>query len=553
MKSYSSLNEVHYLKLLENTVKAQWDKPSLCNYNGEQFTYGDVATLVEKFHTVFQNAGFKKGDRMSICARNSARWGISFLAINTYEAVAVPILADFTPDSVAHLTDHSESVVLFVDPDIWKKLNPADMPLLKCAVCATDFTLLYSADESVDNAYKNLNETFQKKFPMGFNRENVSYPDGNGKDLAIINYTSGTTSAPKGVMLKYESMSFTINFCKTNMYATPQDTVVSMLPMAHMYGLAIELLFPCCIGCTIYFLGKTPSPTLLMKAMAEVKPFMVVAVPLVMEKVYKSSIKPAISKPYMKLILHIPFVGGVIYKKIKEKLCVAFGGKVRAFIMGGAALNPEVELCFKRMHLPYTIGYGMTEGCPLLAYEDVDKYVPGSCGKPIQETRIDSEDPAHIAGEILVKGQNITIGYYKNPEANKVSFTPDGFLRTGDLGIIDAKGNLFIRGRSKSMILSSSGQNIYPEEVEAIINNQKYIAECIVVSRSSKLVALVYLDNDSIRRDKMDEESIADIPEQTRINANRNLPSYSQITKVEVMLTPFEKTPKMSIKRFLYK
>jgi len=543
----------NYLKIIEETVKTYWDKPALCNYNGEKFTYGDIATLIAKFHIVFQKCGFKQGDKMSICAKNTARWGISFISINTYGAVSVPILADFTPDSVAHLVDHSESVALFVDPDIWAKMDPAAMPLLKCAVNATDLTLLYSADDKIRSAYEGLNDAFLAKYPLGFSRENVSYPEMGEGELAVINYTSGTTSAPKGVMLCNRNLSFVVDFSRRMMPGTAEDNIVSMLPMAHMYGLAIEFLFPFSRGCTIYFLGKTPSPTLLMKAMADVKPFMVVAVPLVMEKVYKSSIKPAINSWYMKILTHTPIIGGIIFRKIGRKLVNAFGGRVRSFIMGGAPLNPEVEKCFHRMRIPYTIGYGMTEGSPLLAYEDASKYVQGSCGKPIQETRIDSEDQTHIAGEIQVKGPNICLGYFKNPEANKMAFTEDGFLKTGDLGVIDNKGNLFIRGRSKSMILSSSGQNIYPEEVEAVVNSQDYIAESVVVSRSDKLVALIYLDKDAIRKAKLDDEAISDIPESARINANRNLPSYSQITKIEVMLAPFEKTPKMSIKRFLYK
>ena len=543
----------HYLTKLEETVRLQWDEPALCNYKGEQFTFGELATSIEKFHILFDKAGFGKGSRMAICAKNSARWAVSYLAICTHGAVVVPILADFTPESVNHLVHHSESSVLFTDPDIWEKLSIAEMPLVSCVVSVKDFSLLYCADPAIDEAYTSLEESFRKKFPMGFGRENISYPTDNAGDLAVINYTSGTTSAPKGVMLRHGSFTATVEFAQNNVIPRRTDNMVSMLPLAHMYGLAFEFLYPMISGVTVYFLGKTPSPSTLLKAMQEVKPYMVITVPLVMEKVYKSSLKPALSK--VKGLLWIPGIGHAIYRKAGKKLQEAFGGKVRVFIMGGAGLNPEVERCFRRIGLPYMVGYGMTEACPLLAWETPSKFVFGSCGKPVTcaEVRIDSEDPQHIAGEIQAKGENICIGYYKNPEAEANAFTDDGFLRTGDLGIMDKDGNIFIKGRSKSMILSASGQNIYPEELEAVINSQPYVAESVVVDRSGKIVALVYLDADAIKRDKLDNEAMSDIPETARIATNRQLPAYSQITKVEVMPVPFEKTPKMSIKRFLYK
>lgn len=548
-------NYPHYFIRLEATVKDQWDKPALCNYKGEKFTFCDLATNIEKFHIFFGNAGIAKGDHVAICAKNSARWAVSFLAVNTYEAVAVPILSDFLPDSINHLVDHSESSILFTDADIWAKLDISMMPRVKAVVCVSDFTLLYAADDNIKSAFETLPEAFSAKFPMGFSRENVSYPKDNAKDVCVINYTSGTTSAPKGVMLRYECFSAMVDYSITRVWIDSSDDIVSMLPMGHIYGLAFEFLFPLCFGCTIHYFGRTPSPTLLLKAMKEIRPFMVVSVPLVMEKVYKSSIKPAISKWYMKIALCIPILNNIIYKKIGKRLEEAFGGRVRHFIMGGAALNPEVEKCFRRIRLPYMVGYGMTEAAPLLGYEDWREYVPGSCGKAVAccEVRIDSEDPQHIVGEILAKGTNLCSGYFKNPEATENAFTADGFFRTGDLGIIDKEGNIFIKGRCKNMILSANGQNIYPEEVEAVLNSQKYIAESVVVDRSSKLVALVFLDKDAIRRDALDSEAVSDIPENARLISNRHLPGYSQITKVEVIPEPFEKTPKMSIKRFLYK
>ncbi|MBQ1610474.1 MAG: AMP-binding protein, partial [Muribaculaceae bacterium] len=369
----------------------------------------------------------------------------------------------------------------------------------------------------------------------------------NLKELAIINYTSGTTGNPKGVMLTYEAMADIDDFANTQFPNTPGETIVSMLPLAHMYGLAIEFIHPNVDGVAVYFLGKTPSPTTLLKAMRSVKPYMVVTVPLVMEKIYANSIKPALKK--RRMLLAVPGMKKVIYRTIRKTILAVFGGQVRCFIMGGAALNPEAERCFKKMNLPYTVGYGMTEACPLLGYEWWTRFVPGSCGKPVHELRIDSDDPVNKAGEIQARGRNLTIGYYKNPEATAAAFTEDGWFRTGDLGVIDEANNIFIRGRIKSMILSSSGQNIYPEEIEAVLNNSPYVSECVVVDRDGKIVALVYPeipeDIDNIARSM--------IPATIRDEANKSLPNYSKIAKVVLVDKPFEKTPKMSIKRFLYK
>lgn len=532
-----------------------WKEPALCNYQGEVITNEGLADYIVKFGLMFANAGIRKGDKIAICAKNTARWAVSFLAVNAYEAVGVTILSDFHPDSITHLVDHSESIVLFTDKEIWNKLDLKAMPRLKMAVNVDDYSLLYSSDAKCKAAFLGMDADFASKYPDGVKPEDFTLPVDNFSDLAVINYTSGTTSDPKGVMLTFGNLSSSISFGHENIPIYPDDNLVSMLPMAHIYGMAYEFLYPISGGCTIYFLGKTPAPSLLLKAMRDVKPYMVCTVPLVMEKVYKSSLKPVLDKWYMKLLTSIPGINTILFNKIREKLDAAFGGRVRNYIMGGAALNPEVEKCFKRIGLHYTVGYGMTEAAPLLAYEDWRRYRPGSCGKPISyvKVRIDSDDPRNIAGEIQAKGSNITIGYFKNEEATKAAFTDDGYLRTGDLGIMDADGNIFIKGRSKNMILSSNGQNIYPEELEAIVNNQEYVAESVVVDRSGKIVALVYLDPEALRNSDLDEEAVSDIPEKIRVNANRRLPAYSQIAKVEVVMVPFEKTPKMSIKRFLYK
>lgn len=545
----------HYFARLQNAIRLYWDKPAVCNYRGETFTYGQLATQIERFHIFFESCGLKKGDRIAICAKNTARMAVSFLSVNTYETVVVPILSDFTPESVNHLVDHSESLMLFIDSDIWAKLDKSKMPLVKAVVSVNDFTLLYADNDEVKKAYAAISETFASRYPMGFTGENVTYNTDNWDDLDIINYTSGTTSAPKGVMLTYKALSATIDFGQRYIPSSDKYTMVSMLPMAHMYGLVYEFLYPLCNGTSITFLGKTPSPSLLLSAMHDVKPYLLITVPLVMEKVFKSAIKPVLDKPVMKVLTRIPGINSLIFKKIREKLLGALGGNLQMIIMGGAPLNPEVEKWFKRIGLPYTVGYGMTEAAPLLAYEACTSYVPGSCGRSVDcaIVRIDSEDPQHVVGEIQAKGDNICIGYYKNPEATAAAFTEDGFLKTGDLGIIDAHGNIFIRGRSKSMILSANGQNIYPEEVEAVVNNQDYVVESVVVDRASKLVALVYLDADAMKKAGLDEETVADLHETIRINANKALPSYSQLQKVEVVDKPFEKTPKMSIKRFMYK
>ena len=537
----------HYLKNLEETVCEQWTRKALCDYNGDSFTYAQLATNIERFRIFFAAAGINKGDKIAICARNSARWAMTFWGINVNECVAVPLLADFHPDNVTTLTHHSDSVLLFVDDDIWAKMDPEGMPSLKAAINVKDGKLLWQRDKVTAEAWENRKTAFSQRYPNGMWPEQVSYPTDNLEDLAIINYTSGTTGNPKGVMLTYGAMSDTDDFANSRFPNHPGETIVSMLPLAHMYGLAIEFIHPNVDGVTVYFLGKTPSPTTLLKAMQDIKPYMVVTVPLVMEKIYANAIKPALEKA--KSLLGVPGLNKLIYRKARNKVIEAFGGSVRCFIMGGAALNPEAERCFQKIHLPYTVGYGMTEACPLLGYEWWTKFVPGSCGKPVHDLRIDSDDPQHIPGEIQAKGANLTTGYYKNPEATAAAFTEDGWFRTGDLGIMDEKRNIFIRGRIKSMILNSSGQNIYPEEVEFVLNNCQYVEECLVVDRNGKITALVY----SELPEDMDEETKASIPGLIRDEANKSLPTYSKISKVEMMAEPFEKTPKRTIKRFLYK
>ncbi len=543
----------HYLERLQNATKKFWNKPALNSLGGESFTYCQMATQIEKLHLAFENIGLKKGEKIALWARNGARWGMSYLAVNTYETVIVPLLADFTAEGATFLVNHSESIALFTNEDKFAQMDIDKMPALKFVVDIDSWKLLYAQSDEIAAAYNAMEELFAKKWPGGYGPGDVKFPTDNWDNLSTINYTSGSSGDPKGVMLTYRNFSANVDFSQRHVPAG--ERMVSMLPMAHMYGLVIEFIYPLCNGTAIYWLGKAPTPATLLKAFAEVKPYLLITVPLVMEKIYKSKIKPTLDKPGIKFLTKIPILNNIVYKKVKEGLVQAFGGEVQEFIMGGAALNPEVEKLFRRIKFPYLVGYGMTEACPLLAYEHWTKYVPGSCGKPVDcaTVRIDSEDPQHIAGEIQAKGENITIGYFKNPEASANAFTDDGFLRTGDLGIMDKDGNIFIKGRSKCMILTANGQNVYPEEVEAIVNNQPFVAESVVVDRNGKIVALVYLDHDAIKKAGLDEEAISDIPEKVRTGANRRLPSYSQLTKVEVVLAPFEKTPKMSIKRFLYK
>ena len=542
----------HYFSRLQEAINANWNRPCLCNFRGEEFTFGDFATNIAKLHLLYEKIGLKKGDKVALCAKNSARWGVAFFSVNTYEAVIVPILADFHPDSVNSLVDHSESLVLFTDTDIWKKLDIEKMPAVKAVVSTADFKLLYAADEKIQEANDNLDTLFAEKYPNGFAASDVNYPIDNEKDLAIINYTSGTTSAPKGVMLRYECISENVAFGQKRLPSYPGDKIVSMLPMAHMYGMMFELIYPICGGSSVYYLGKTPTPALLLGAMAQVKPYLVITVPLVMEKIFKSKVAPVVNKPVMKVICKIPGINQLIFKKIRTTLLNAFGGKVREIVMGGAALNPDVEKWFKRFKLPFTVGYGMTEAAPLLAYEDWWDFASKSCGKPVDsvEIRIDSDDPMKKVGEIQARGNSIMSGYFKNEEATAAAFTADGWMRTGDLGVVDAAGNIFIKGRSKNMILSANGQNIYPEEIEAVINNRDYVIESVVVDRGASLVALVYVDGDKLTADglNLDEQMTL-----MRTAVNAEMPAYSKISKVEVMDQPFEKTPKMSIKRFMYK
>ncbi len=545
----------HFLSFIERSMRNGWETPALTNYGGTTTTYGEIAEGIFKYHILFEQIGLKKGEKVAICAKNSAEWGVAFLAVSSFEAVAVPLLNDFHPDSIQHLTEHSESVILFADDDIWNKLNFKNFNLLKVAISLSDKSILASKIKGIDEVNRDLDKLFNAKYPKGFSIKDVVFPTDNFEDLALINYTSGTTSAPKGVMLTYHNISSNIEFGQWGIPNKPGETIVSMLPLAHMYGLAFEFLYQLAGGCHVFFLGKLPSPKVLLAALAEVKPYMMVTVPLVVEKIFKGTVIPTIQKASIKFMLKIPGISSLIKMKIRSKIIAVFGGKLRIIIIGGAAINKEVEDVMKEIKLPYTVGYGMTECAPILGYEDWKKFRKGSCGKIVHrmEVRIDSEDQNNVVGEIQVRGENVMLGYYKNEEATKAAFTEDGWMRTEDLGIVDPKGNIFIRGRSKNLILGSNGQNIYPEEIEDKLNSQPYIVESIVVERDKKIVALVFPDLDRVSQESLDDMNLAQVMEENRLKLNLLLPNYSKISKIEVKKEAFEKTPKRSIKRFLYK
>ena len=525
----------NYLKKLEDQIHQNPEKPALCDYEGAVYTYAQFAQIIERYHIFFQTAGIKPGDKIAICAKNSARWGILFFAVNTYEAVVVPILADFTASGATKLIGHSDSVLLISDPEIWSQMQPDDMPLLRGVINSREEGLLWHKDHDIARAWEDRDSLFEQCYPDGFNPRDVIYPD-NEKALAFINYTSGTSGDPKGVMLSYGAMSDIVEQCQQKLSNTP-DKLVSMLPLAHMYGLAMEFVYPCCTGFTIYFLGKLPSPSLLMKACAEIQPSIMITVPLVMEKLYQTQIQPQL----VGLAARVPYLRIPFFKGLGKKLLQSLGGRLETILIGGAPLTWEVESGFRKIGLPYAVGYGMTEACPLLSLETPEHFEPGSCGKPTHRLRIESSDPERIPGEIQAQGPNLTMGYYKNPEADAKAWTPDGWFRTGDLGIMDEDGNVFIKGRIKAIILSSSGQNIYPEEVEQVLSKHPMVQESLVIERAGKVVALVY-----------PKPGVVPSEDHIRDYTNRSLPVFSQIFRVELVDLPFQRTAKGTIKRHLY-
>lgn len=547
--------EKSFLAFLEQSVKSHWDLDALTDYKGATLQYKDVARKIEKLHILLAESGIRPGDKVAICGRNSSHWGVAFLATLTYGAVVVPILHEFKADTIHHIVNHSDARLLFVGDMAWENLNEDKMPMLEGIILMTDFTLLVCRSKQLAYARDHLNELFGKKYPRNFRRNHVSYRRDHPDELALINYTSGTTSFSKGVMLPYRSLWSNTQFAFDALPLNAGERIVSMLPMAHMYGLAFEFLYEICCGCHIYFLTRIPSPKIIAQAFTDIKPHIIIAVPLIVEKIIKKGVLPKMETLKMKVLMKLPIINDKIKEAVREHMIQGFGGQFYEIVVGGAAFNSEVETFLKSIDFPYTVGYGMTECGPIISYEDWKNFRTGSCGKsvPRMEIRIDSPDPHHVVGEIMVRGENVMLGYYKDPESTAQVLDADGWLHTGDLGTLDKEGNLTIKGRSKNMLLGPSGQNIYPEEIEERLNNLPFVAESIVLQqKDNRLVALVYPDYETAYEQGMDEKDIAAAMEENRVVLNGKLPSYSQIASVKIHPEEFEKTPKRSIKRFLY-
>lgn len=544
----------HLFSYINHSFREGWDNPALTDYGTDRtYTYGDVATQMARLHLFYEKLGLREGDKIALCGANSARWAIALMSTFSYGAVAVSILPDFTGADIERLVNHSDAQVLFVGPAVEQKVNPANMPALKAVISTVDFHPVYTADPAYCREYEQLNTSFKERYPKGFRPEDVHYREDNLDDLALINYSSGTTGTPKGVMLTYRSLSSNVQYSIDNMECHPGVNLVSMLPLAHMFGMMIELIYQIAGGSHVHFITRLTTPTL-MKAFRECQPLIILVVPMVLEKLYEKKIRPVVSKPIVRLLWNTPIAGRLIRNRIRQGLMDAFGGKLKSLISGGAALNPEVEKCLMDIRFPYLSGYGMTECGPLVSYVPWQQFKAHSCGRLVDrmEIRIDSSDPATVPGEILLRGDNIMLGYYKNPEATREAFTTGGWMRTGDLGTIDKEGNIFLRGRCKTMILGPSGQNIYPEEIESLLNAQPAIDEALVVSRDNKLHALIYLADEHVEQMREEGMNLQEAVLQAVEDVNRQLPSYSRIANFEFMFKEFEKTPKRSIKRYLY-
>lgn len=547
----------NFIKLYENSFKENWDLPCYTDYGEDTtFTYGQVAEEIAKLHLLFQHCSLRRGDKISIIGKNTSRWCISYLATVTYGAIVVPILQDFKPNDVHHIVNHSESTFLFTSDNIWENLEEEALGGLRAVFSLTDFRCLHQRDgETVQKFIKNIDVALKKSYPKGFHKENINYTEMSNEKVMLLNYTSGTTGFSKGVMITGNNLAGNVTFGIRTELLKKGEKVLSFLPLAHAYGCAFDFLTATAVGTHVTLLGKTPSPKILMKAFEEIKPNLIITVPLVIEKIYKNVIQPLINKRSMKWALNIPLLDNQIYAQIRKKLIDALGGRFKEVIIGGAAMNPEVTDFFYKIKFPFTIGYGMTECAPLISYVPWNEFIPGSSGKilDIMEVRIESDDPYNTTGEIQVRGENVMKGYYKNEEATREVFTEDGWLKTGDLGTIDANGFIYIRGRSKTMLLSSNGQNIFPEEIEAKLNNMPFVLESLIIERNKKLVALVYPDYDSLDSLGLNTpENLKTVMNENLKNLNKQVGNYEQISKIQLYPTEFEKTPKRSIKRFLY-
>ena len=547
----------NFIKLYENSFKENWDLPCYTDYGKDNaFTYGQVAEEIAKLHLLFQHCSLRRGDKISIIGKNTSRWCIAYMATITYGAIVVPILQDFKPNDVHHIVNHSESTFLFVSDNIWENLEEEALGNLRAVFSLTDYRCLHQRDgETIQKFMRNIDTAMKKAYPKGFQKENIIYTELSNDKVMLFNYTSGTTGFSKGVMLTGNNLAGNVTFGIRTGLLKKGEKVLSFLPLAHAYGCAFDFLTATAVGTHVTLLGKTPSPKILMKAFEEVKPNLIITVPLVIEKIYKNVIQPLINKRSMKWALNIPLLDNQIYAQIRKKLIDALGGRFKEVIIGGAAMNPEVTDFFYKIKFPFTIGYGMTECGPLISYAPWNTFIPGSAGKilDIMEVRIDSDDPYNTTGEIQVRGENVMKGYYKNEEATREVFTEDGWLKTGDLGTIDANGFIYIRGRSKTMLLSSNGQNIFPEEIEAKLNNMPFVLESLIIERNKKLVALVYPDYDSLDSLGLNTpDNIKTVMDENLKNLNKLVGNYEQVSTIQLYPTEFEKTPKKSIKRFLY-
>ena len=543
-----------FIAKVEQSIRNNWDKDALTDYKGTTLQYKDVARKIEKIHIVFKHAGIKPGDKIAICGRNSAHWAVTFLGVISYGAVAVPILHEFKADNIHHIVNHSESRMLFVGDQIWENLNENNMPLLEGIIEMKNFDLVIARSEQLSYAREHLNQEFGNQYPCRFRAEDVNYRRESPEELALINYTSGTTGYSKGVMLSYKSIMSNLIHIDESIDLKPGENIVSMLPLGHIFGLVFDFLYGFSSGAHIWFLTRMPSPRIIMESFAIIRPRLISCVPLIVEKIFKKEILPTVDNKLGKLLLQLPFISDHLIEKIKNKAMQIFGGNFIEIVIGGAPFNPEVEAFLRKINFPYTIAYGMTECAPLICHSRWDDLKYTSCGKTVSnmETKILSNNPETVPGELVCRGENLMIGYYKNPDATAQTIDKDGWLHTGDMAIKDAEGNIFIKGRCKNMLLTASGQNIYPEEIEARLNNMLYVNESLILLSGSKLIALVYPDSEEAYSQGMTPKQLEEAIEANRIELNKTLPAYSQITQVKLYPEEFEKTAKKSIKRFLY-
>jgi len=542
-----------FITYVEESIRKNWNIEALSNYREKGYSYKEIAEIMVRHHIAFKEYGILEGDKIAILGRNSANWCAMYLAVVTYGAVVVPILPDFKPEDLHNIINHSDSRLLFVDDKIWELLDAEKMKEIKCAVSLDTFSVTMSRSDRLKEIYNGIGDRFIKAFPE-FSPSDIRFSEIDNEQLAVISYTSGTTGFSKGVMIPHRSLAANVRYAQHNMPLDPGDPVVSFLPLAHTYGCAFEFLFPFTYGCHITILTKTPSPQILLQAFKEIRPRLILSVPLVIEKVYKKQILPVISKPAMKMLLKVPGINKVLHKKIREKLETSFGGRFKELVIGGAAFNPDAEKFFKKIGLRFSIGYGMTECGPLISYDQWDTTRLGSCGKSVDtlEVKIDSPDQEKTVGEIILRGDNVMLGYYKNEKATSEVIDENGWMHTGDLGVIDRAGYIYIKGRSKDMLLGPSGKNIYPEEIESLINNYKYVTEAVVISEEDKLVGLIYPDYEALKADNIGEDGLAAALDTIRKDVNTRLPEYMAVTRFRVHPEEFAKTPKKSIKRYLY-